>query len=173
LELLKFENLSHESASDFRWFDCLDPRAVGQMEVASNPVSRGAAAVMDAFGGMEAGSRDRLGDKAAISSATGVVGAAAPGSGGGARFQSLGRLEGLMSKATSLADPSSGGGLIARHGVACDAHVDVSFRDGLRANAALRFKTMAHELCGVPRGGEVFSCRSRPGGVVFELSVDS
>lgn len=141
---------------DTGMLDYLDPQAVGQMGVASNPVSCGAAAAMDALGGMGAGSRDGLGDKAAIGSST--SGMSAPLRQGlmGCSFPILGPAEGLMSKATSLADPVKWQGPYCTlwGSLAPRMSTSVFETDYAYANAALKFKTMAHELFGVPRGAE-------------------
>ncbi len=139
---------------DTGMLDYLDPQAVGQMGTASNPVSCGAAAAMDALGGMVGGERDGLGDKSSIGSATG--GMSAPLRQGllGCSFPILGPAEGLMSKATSLADPMKWAGPYCTiwGSLAPRMSTAVYENDYSYANAGLKFKTMAHELFGVPRG---------------------
>jgi hypothetical protein len=139
---------------DTGMLDYLDPQAVGQMGAASNPMTCGAAAAMDAMGGMGEASRDGLGDKTQVNNSTSSLSGKIRQGVLGCSWPILGNSEALMSKAMSTMDAAKWqgpyctlwGSLAPRMSTAVYQN-DYGF-----ANAGLKFKTMSHELFGVPRG---------------------
>ena len=148
--------MSRDAAAfwDTGMLDYLDPQAIGQMAAASNPVSCGAAAVMDALGGMGAGSRDKMGDQGPVDSATSGMSQDWRQALVGCSFPILGSSEALAKKALSAADSAKWQGPYCTlwGSLAPRMSSGLYGNDYSYANAGLRFKTMAHELFGVPRG---------------------
>jgi hypothetical protein len=141
---------------DTGMLDYLDPSAVAQMGAASNPMTCGAAAAMDALGGLGEGSRDGLGDKAPVQNSTSSLSGEIRQGVLGCSWPILGNSEALMSKAQSLADSAKWQGPYCTlwGSLAPRSSTSVYEGDYSYANAGLKFKTMAHELFGVPRGAE-------------------
>jgi len=139
---------------DTGMLDYLDPQAVTQMAAASNPVSCGGVTAMDALGGMGGASREKIGDQGPASNATSGMSQDWRQALVGCSLPILGSAEALAKKATSAMDSAKW------HGPYCTLWGSLAPRmssgifgsDYAYANAGIKFKTMAHELFGVPRG---------------------
>lgn len=139
---------------DTGMLDYLDPQAMAQMAAATNPLSCGGLAAMNALGDQNQSFRDKAGDQLALKQATSSMPQDWRQALVGCSFPILGSSEAIAKKTMSLMDaakwqgpyctlwgplaPRMSGGVYGS---------DYSF-----ANAGLRFKTLAHELFGVPRG---------------------
>jgi hypothetical protein len=148
--------MSRDAASfwDTGMLDYLDPQAIGQMAAASNPISCGGAAAMDALGGLGEGSREKIGDQAPVSNATSGMSQDWRQALVGCSFPILGSSEALAKKALSAMDSAKWQGPYCTlwGSLAPRMSSGIYGSDYAYANAGMKFKTMAHELFGVPRG---------------------
>jgi len=141
---------------DTGMLDYLDPQAVAQMGVSANPVACGVAAAMDQFGSMQGGKRENVGDQSSVDAGLSGMASKWRSAMRPCSYPILGNAEALMGKVISLTDAVkwSGpyctvwGSLAPRNSTA------VFNNDYNYANAGLKFKTMAHEVFGIPRGAE-------------------
>lgn len=137
---------------DTGMLDYLDPQSVAGMGIGSNIATCGAAAAMDALGNMTSVTFPFLGDASSIDGATRDL---VPGL-KGLRYCSwpiLGTAQALASKVSSLASAAKWQGpyCTAWGSVAPRVSTHVQNNDYAFANAALKFKLLAHEIFGVPR----------------------
>lgn len=148
--------MSRDAAAfwDTGMLDYLDPQAIGQMGIASNPLSCGGATAMDALGSFGSGSRDKLGDQTPINNGISGMSQDWRQSLVGCSFPILGSSEALAKKAMSVTDSAKWKGPYCSlwGSLAPRMSSGLYGTDYAYANAALKFKTLAHELFGVPRG---------------------
>jgi hypothetical protein len=139
---------------DTGMLDYLDPQAVAQMAVASNPISCGVAAAMDALGAMGGASREKIGDQGPANNATSGMSQDWRQALVGCSLPILGSAEALAKKAITAMDSAKWQGPYCTlwGSLAPRMSSGLFGSDYAYANAGIKFKTMAHELFGVPRG---------------------
>ncbi len=134
--------------------DYIDPQAVAAMATAANPAACGAAAAADALGGMRAGNSEAKGESSQVGAALSKLTEKLRGGLKTCSWPIIGSSEAIAKKAVAATDAAKWlgpyctvWGALAPRSSSSPYQNDYSY-----ANSALKFKLLAHELFGVPRG---------------------
>ena len=140
---------------DTGMIDYLDPQAIASMAVSSHPLTCGAAEGMRSLSKLGAKTKSFLGDKKGVEGLLKGVGGKLSQSLRSCSWPIMGSAQAIASKLISLGDPQKWETNCTFWGpLAPRMSSHVFDNDYTYANSALRFKLLAHELFGLPRGRE-------------------